>query len=205
MSSYEFLPGTPLANRDISTDALDRIAEYCAFRVSEFRSDRRVDRQFDEMVRFNFSQETGRECPVTAENLQPGNVVIADNRMSPHEWIGCADGSLMKVDGSRHGDDHFFPGPTDIAWDLAGAIIEWEMDAAAEEYFLRKVRAMSGIIPDRLPAFLIAYSVFCACYCKMAWMGTGVESEKPRLQNAYGFYRRKMADAVRRLDAVAAL
>ena len=32
----------------------------------------------------------------------------------------------------HHGDDHFFPGPTDIAWDLAGTIVEWELAPAVD-------------------------------------------------------------------------
>jgi hypothetical protein len=38
----------------------------------------------------------------------------------------------------------------------------------------------------------------------MAWMGTGVESEKPGLHWAYVFYRRNVDAAVRRMKEVAA-
>ena len=37
----------------------------------------------------------------------------------------------MKVDAAAHGDDHGFPGPVDVAWDLAGAVVEWELGGAA--------------------------------------------------------------------------
>ena len=97
--------------------------------------------------------------------------MIADARMSPHECIACADGRLVKVDGARHGDDYFFPGPVDIAWDLAGAIVEWEMDRGAEEYLLRQFREKSGIKPENISAYLLAYSIFRASYCE--WLGWG--------------------------------
>ncbi len=64
MSCYDFVAGRPLDASDLSTSVLDRIAEYCAFRTREFRHDGDADRQFEEMVRFNFSQETGRDWPV---------------------------------------------------------------------------------------------------------------------------------------------
>jgi thiamine kinase-like enzyme len=110
---------------------------------------------------------------------------------------------LIKVDGSGHGDDHFFPGPADIAWDLAGAIVEWNMDRDAEEYLLGRFRLKSGICPTNVPAFVLAYSVFRACYCKMSLTGTSVESEKPRLRSAYLFYRNKMDATLRNIDAAA--
>ena len=42
--------------------------------------------------------------------------------LAPHEWLRLDDGNVRKTDAIAHGDDHLFPGPTDIAWDLAGAI-----------------------------------------------------------------------------------
>lgn len=209
MSRYEFVPGTPLTRSDISAEALQRIAEYCAFRAREFKADRGddrklagaqidKDRELEEMVRFNFSQLCGRECPIDDNIFRSECPVIADARMHPHEWIGTSHGKVIKVDGARHGDDHFFPGPTDIAWDLAGAIVEWSMDRAAQRYLLERFKAQSGL--DReplLPTFVLAYSIFRASYCEMARLGTSVEPEKPRLKKAHLYYLQK-ADAVAR-------
>ena len=125
MSRYEFVPGRAFDCSALSTLVLDRIAEYCVFRIGEFSSDA-ADGQFEEMVRFNLSQETGRDWPLGAESFRTDHCVIADGRMAPHEWIRCRDDRVIKVDASQHGDDHFFPGPTDIEWDLAGAIVDWE-------------------------------------------------------------------------------
>ena len=141
VSCYDFVAGRPLDASDLSTSVLDRIAEYCAFRAHEFRHDAAAEGQFEDMLRFNFSQETGRDWPAGAENFQTHYPVIADGRMAPHEWIRSQDARLIKVDASQHGDDHFFPGPTDIHWDLASAIVEWNMDADAEQYLLSRFRA----------------------------------------------------------------
>jgi hypothetical protein len=200
MSCYKFVAGRPLDCSELSILVLDRIAEYCAFRAHEFSHDGVADGQFEEMVRFNVSQELERDWPVAAQSFRTDHPVIVDGRMAPHEWIRSEDGRLIKVDASQHGDDHFFPGPTDIQWDLAGAIVEWDMDADAEQYLLSRFRATSGIVPNRTHLFSLAYSAFRASYCKMALTGTGVESEKPRLERAYRFYREKIDDSVRQLE-----
>lgn len=193
MSSYGFISGRPLARSDLSSEVLNRIAGYCAFRLAEFKINCAPDDKIEEMLRFNFRQETGREFSSQLDGLHAKSYVVSDSRMHPHEWIAATDGRLMKVDGSRHGDDHFFPGPTDIAWDLAGAIVEWDMSRDAQEYLLRKFRTITGFEREAtLPAFLLAYSVFRASYCKMALLGTSVGSEKPLLLKAHGFYRRKL-------------
>lgn len=205
MSSYDFIPGRALSGSDLSTAILDRIAEYCAFRASEFRTRRVADGQIQEMVRFNFKQETGRDCPLALESFGTDCPVITDGRMSPHEWIESINGNLIKVDASRHGDDHFLPGPADIAWDLAGAVVEWNMEHNAERYLLERFRKTSGMTPENVTAFRLAYSLWRASYCKMALMGTGVESEKPNLQKAYRFYRARVDDSVRQLETAGAI
>jgi hypothetical protein len=201
MSRYPFLAGRALARGDLSAEILDWIARYCDFRAVEFKSDRANDGVLEEAIRFNYTEETGQDCPVPPGTFRTASPVICDGRMSPHEWIRRTDGKMMKVDGCKHGDDHFLPGPTDIAWDLAGAIVECDMDLAAETYFLDRFRTRSGSPSDKIPAFALGYSIFRACYCKMASIGTGVESEKPCLQSAYIFYRRKMNEALARLKA----
>jgi len=131
---------------------LDRLAAYCAFRAQAFSS----------------SAPTNLE-PVVAKNarafgLAPPRLVVArptvcDARMEPHEWV---DG--FKTDATSHGDDHFFPGPTDVAWDLAGAIVGFRLDPAP---LLERYRALSGDdararIRDWIRAFAIQRAAFIA-------------------------------------------
>jgi len=199
MSRYPFVRGRALTTGEMSTEILDWIAGYCAFRATEFQSSQATDGFLEEAIRFNSVEELGQECPVPSGIFRSDSPIVCDSRMSPHEWIRCENGKLMKVDGCKDGDDHFLPGPTDIAWDLAGAIVECDMRAEAETYFLDRFRAKSGSVPGTVPAFVLGYSIFRACYCKMAWMGTAVESEKPRLQSSYLFYRGKAEEALRKL------
>jgi len=187
---YERVPGDMLCLRDLDSDVLIRIAEYCAFRTRE--SSCSADVQLDKlelMARFNFNQEFGRELQLTAPFVCE-HPVIADARMQPHEWLRCTDGHILKLDGTTHGDDHFFPGPTDIAWDVAGAIVEWEMDAAAADFLIEQYRTRSGDdIRPRMRPFVLAYAIFRMGYCKMAAEAMKGTSEFDRLWIAYERYR----------------
>ena len=190
MTSYKFTVGKPLSAADLNSEIIDRIAAYCAFRASTFVATSRCADQLEEMATFNFSQEFDGKLSLPAGVLQPSRRLIQDGRMNPQEWIRTLNGEILKVDASTHGDDHFLPGPTNIAWDLAGAIVEWKMDRDAQQFLIAKYRAQTGDDPSiRLPAYVLAYSIFRMAFCKTALHGTQVASEKPRLQNAYHFYR----------------
>jgi hypothetical protein len=110
--------------------------------------------------------------------------------MQPHEWLRTSDGIVLKTDASTHGDDHFFPGPTDIAWDLAGIAVEWNLHPDALEFLLtRFAQLTSNDLRRRLPILMLAYSVFRLAWCKMATSTVVESSEQLRLRTAYRRYR----------------
>lgn len=191
MTAYRLIPGRPLHPEDVSESRLARVADYCAFRASEFKVQPRTGGELESMVRFNFTQEFGEEPNFPEGSLNPACAVIADGHMQPHEWIPY-DRTVLKLDGATHGDDHFYPGPTDIAWDLAGTFIEWNLDANQSDVLLRRFRDRSGVRADaQLPWFLLAYATFRMAYCKMAMSATHAFQEKKRLENVYRYYRNK--------------
>src|SRR5690348_17117096 len=115
--------------------------------------------------------------------------VIADGRMQPHEWLLSPQGRILKVDSGSHGDDHFFPGPTDIAWDLAGSIVEWQMDAEQADFFLASYRRISGDdARERVKEFVTAYSTFRKAYLLMAANALHGSEEQARLERAAASY-----------------
>jgi hypothetical protein len=115
--------------------------------------------------------------------------VIVDGRMQPHEWLLTATGEMLKTDSGSHGDDHFFPGPADIAWDLAGAIVEWRMKAEQAGEFLDLYRRASGDnAAGRVADFIHAYAVFRAAYCKMAGNAMAGTPEQARMERAAAHY-----------------
>jgi hypothetical protein len=185
--SYPLLQGRPMSSSDLNEGVLSRLAEYCAFRGSAFPVALDDLDSLQQMADHNLRELDALQpgfsilIPVTLELRRP---VIADGQMQPHEWLLTAGGHMLKTDSGSHGDDHFFPGPTDIAWDLAGVMVEWEMSAEQSAAFLDLYRQKSGDdAVSRIQHFLIAYSVFRWAYCLMAAnaLGEGEESRRFRL------------------------
>jgi thiamine kinase-like enzyme len=108
------------------------------------------------------------------------------------------------VDSGSHGDDHFFPGATDIAWDLAGAIVEWRMSDRQAREFLDLYRHATGDDASaRIDSFIKAYAVFRAAYCMMAANAMSGSQEQARLHRAAAGYRAMLTHMeARRLSAV---
>jgi hypothetical protein len=188
--AYDFIRGKPLYASELSPEIIEHIARYCAFRLRAFPAMSSRQSPIGEMLRFNLAQEFGLEVGLQAEEFCSTNPVVTDGRMQPHEWIASSDNRVLKVDACSHGADNFFPGPTDIAWDLAGAIVEWEMDDSAAALLLSSYYEHSGDDADnRLAPFLLAYGAFRLSYCKMAAAANQGTSEELRLQKAYARYR----------------
>jgi hypothetical protein len=184
-ASYEWLNGRPMSRSDASANVLSRLAEYCAFRARAFPCEISDLSALEEMAGHN-SQELGFSTSAKLELARP---VIADGRMQPHEWLLNSDGKVVKTDCGSHGEDHFFPGPTDIGWDLAGAIVEWKMDGEQRDFFLDTYRRASGDdASGRIEGFITAYRVFRCAWCLMAANAMRGTDEQARLQRAAADY-----------------
>jgi hypothetical protein len=196
--AYERLDGKLLTPADASAAMLERMARYCAFRASSFSTLHAAPHSLREMIQFNVRQQFGRELPLADDQLVTEYPVVADGRMQPHEWIAVGPEHIVKTDAISHGDDHFFPGPCDIAWDLAGASVEWQLSRDALAFLIDRFRRLSGmnVTPD-LDVYMLAYSVFRLGFSKMAISRAGRSVEDKRLAAAYGRYR---AEAARLLE-----
>lgn len=190
--SYQTVEGRNLRKQDVCLSVLEQIAHYCAFRVSNFSYAPAFSSELGNMLEFNVQQEFGREIRFDPAQLGSTNPVLVDGRMQPFEWIASTQGELLKTDAISHGDNHFFPGPCDIAWDLVGAITEWDLSSEATEFLLRRFKQLSGIdIAEKLCAHMLAYCVFRLGFCKMAVSTVFGLREESRLENAYHWYRSK--------------
>ncbi|HET9284482.1 MAG TPA: hypothetical protein VFR24_21215 [Candidatus Angelobacter sp.] len=183
--SYPWLDGRPMITSDLSAGVLARLAAYCAYRKQALAVDMADMVSLQQMAEHNL-HELGFDLRVS---LQMEHPVIADGRMQPHEWIVTQDGQILKTDSGSHGDDHFYPGPTDIAWDLAGAIVEWRMNAQQSAEFLGIYRRTSGDdAAARIDGFIRAYAVFRCAYCMMAANAMQQSDEQVRLEQAAADY-----------------
>lgn len=186
--SYPWIEVRRLSASDLSAEILARLAEYCAFRQRAFAAELSNLDALQKMAQHNL-RELGFDLAVELRLERP---VIADGRMQPHKWL--TEGKLLKTDSGSHGDDHFFPGPTDIAWDLAGAIVEWRMnEQQATEFLDRYCRASGDYAGTRIDGFIRAYTAFRLAYCLMAANAMNGSDEQLRLLRAADVYRTLLA------------
>jgi len=165
-TAYGYIEGDALSADDWNSSVCERVAQYLAFRAREFERETDVT-PLTEMTRHNVRALLGIE--LQDFELEIARPCICDARLMPHEWLRAGDGQVLKTDATMHGDDHFFPGPCDIAWDVAGTVIEWQLDAAAEEAFIACYKRLSDDdVRSRLAPYTIAYAAFRAAFAQMA-------------------------------------
>jgi len=188
-SAYPWIAGG--RPRDIDRGAVLQLASYCAFRQANFRLRSASGEALEQMTEVNLERALGVSASVVLPMERP---VIADARMMPCEWVRAADGRLLKVDAASHGDDHFYPGPTDIAWDIAGAIIEWKLDRGASDLLIAEYQRISGdSIKRRLPAYLLAYCAFRLGFTLSAARSVSEAKEIGRFQREAEGYQARLA------------
>jgi hypothetical protein len=198
VSAYRFICGRPLTRSDLSVSLIERIARYCAVRAIEFKVSVSSQAAIAEMVRHNLGQELNLDWYPEPEIFASPVSIVTDGRMQPEEWIATTEGEVLKVDAGTHGDDHFLPGPIDIAWDLAGAIVEWDLLRDAQHMLVAEYYRLTGDDPTkRLPAFVIAYNVFRLAYCKMAQLAMRGSAEEQRWLCAYKVYLERLNGQIR--------
>jgi hypothetical protein len=123
--------------------------------------------------------------------------VAVDGRMLPHEWLRTPHG-ILKTDAVDHHDDHFFPGPQDIAWDVAGFVSEFGLAEKAARGFTGEVAALSGdrSLRARLPFYRIAYLAYRVGYASMAARTLGPSRDGTRMAALVRRYRQQLRLAI---------
>ncbi|MBS0295367.1 MAG: hypothetical protein JSR45_03585 [Proteobacteria bacterium] len=128
--------------------------------------------------------------------------VAIDGRLAPHEWIRSERG-LLKTDALDHHDDRFMPGPTDIAWDVAGFSVEWGLDAGAARDFAAAVaiEAADATLDRRLPFYETAYLAFRTGFTHEAAEALPEGSDRRGLRRQAARYRARLDQALDRMQA----
>jgi hypothetical protein len=128
-------------SRPVGRNALPAtLARYLAFRNNEWPATRggASAQQLAEMARFNAGVDVSEHV---AEVEDCARRVVTDNKMHAGEWITAPDGTILKCDGVDHHAAHDLIGCQDIAWDIAGATVELDLDA---EQLIHAVGSMTG-------------------------------------------------------------
>ncbi|SMF28693.1 hypothetical protein SAMN02982917_1306 [Azospirillum oryzae] len=150
----------------VTPDAVERLAGYLAFRAERFPAPSGSGAPLAElltMARTNIGEALGDGAAAmldcwTADRLAELEAgirrVVTDNRLHRWEWLRLPDGRLMKTDALDHAAAHDLIGCQDIAWDVAGGIVEFDLSDAQAEVLCRMVEAVVPL-DRRLLAFCI--------------------------------------------------
>jgi hypothetical protein len=113
--------------------------------------------------------------------------IATDNRMHKHEWLCDESGRILKCDAVDHCAAHDLVGCQDASWDVAGAIVEFDMDEAESARLIDALaRAGVTIEPALLEFNFIAY---CAFHLGAASMAAEANARWP--QDALGWRRER--------------
>jgi hypothetical protein len=195
-----WIEGSPLAaGSAVSAGTLDRLASYLAFTRRTFATG--ADESVDEVLAM--AAANSADTSVQAHALDQlavdarscsGPRVALDGRMLPHDWIDV-QGQLMKVDALDHHDDDFWPGCREIAWDVAGVIVEFDFGKPAVEYLLSAYQRASGdaAIRRRLRFYEAAYLAYRHAYATLAAETLGDSPDGRAFTRLGRRYRRSLA------------
>jgi hypothetical protein len=206
--------GQPLTRADATPDVLAHVGRYVAVAgmcagMIDTEQQRAGHERLAEMLYWNTRESLGEEAALRTRQLAdaaraaaPGEPVPAygDGRLAPHEWLRTADGRILKTDAAGHDADHTVVGRQPVAWDLAGAMVEWGLGEVSSLPLVDAFRAAGGgEIPRESMSFhLAAYAAFRVGMSSMCADMSGKDpDERGRLRAAESFYR----DRLQRLTA----
>lgn len=87
--------------------------------------------------------------------------VRTDNKLDRHEWLRKSDGKLIKTDALDHCQAHDLIGCQPIEWDVAGAIVEFDLDQDQARGLIREIEDAGWPVQQELLEFSrIAYLAF---------------------------------------------
>ncbi len=107
--------------------------------------------------------------------------VRIDGRLHAWEWLRRDDGSFLKCDAIDHHASHDLIGCQDIAWDIAGAAVEFDLDAHELQALRDDIGERTRHVPDRELVSLMR--LFYAAFQLGLWTYArdGAASEEDRI------------------------
>lgn len=197
----------PLDPAAVDRTALtERLAAYLAFRARHLRAAPDDGASLSELVRMaarNGEMLLGRPVDAAplaelAARLGPRlRRVATDSRLHRWEWLSLPDGRLLKADAADHCAGHDLVGCQDVAWDVAGARIELELDDTSFTTLLGALRRRGVTVePELLRLYAPCYAAFQAGRFYFDAETTTEYLDKQILTNTIETYRQHLAVGV---------
>lgn len=116
-----------------------------------------------------------------------------DGHLAPHEWVRTASGVILKTDCEGHDADHTIIGKQSALWDLAGVLVEWNLNERNAGRLLHLLEQGGyGFSDESLRFYRAAYSGFRLGVFTLAESQTADAAEQARLRRAQRFYKHQL-------------
>jgi hypothetical protein len=147
---------------------IEAIGRYLGARAALFPARQGADLQtLAGMARYNTKEALGHAATRSLHfnSDLPVRAIHVDARLHRWEWLALPDGRLLKADALDHSTGHDLIGCQDVAWDIAGAAVEFDLSGGEMEALREIVSRTAGI--DINPA-LVADCVLYYCAFQLA-------------------------------------
>ncbi|HEX8682908.1 MAG TPA: hypothetical protein VF707_11375, partial [Ardenticatenaceae bacterium] len=203
-----WIEGASLSREDATPELLSHIGRYIAGVAGPPLTEaeqQAATARLNEMLYWNVWEALGEEAAAKTRHLSEAAVRAMDDApsprygdgsLAPHEWVRSHGGPLVKVDNAGHDADHTIVGAQPLAWDVAGALVEWGLDEARAAPLRDAFHAAGGapIPPAALTFYRLAYAAFRVGQSSLCAHATSHDpAEQARLWHAYGCYREEIA------------
>jgi hypothetical protein len=203
-----FVPGRQLRAADVDASLMRAAARYLAYLRQRCADQRCASFEpLAQVMDVNVSEGLGpdwRNRLGDLDRFRPllneAPAVAVDGRMMPHEWLATRRG-ILKTDAADHHDDHFYPGPQDITWDVAGFAAEFGLSFRTARDFADAVGNLAGDrrLSARLPFYSVAYLACRLGYATLAAQTLGQSADAARMATLAQRYRRRLRLSIARL------
>jgi hypothetical protein len=209
-AATRWIDGARLTRRDKSPRLLKSIANHLLRVAGNELSSADVDsgiERLTKMFRRNcelvFGAETLCEIDFLANNAREFFSAIphgifsrsyGDGRVAPQEWVRTDSGAIFKTDIGGHDADHTIVGKQSLLWDIAGVIVEWNLDANLTATFVESFQTNEKPNRNALTFFELSYAAFRMGQSLLcAEMNSQDFSERERLLSAAEFYKARIS------------
>lgn len=199
-----WIDGVPCdAARNRSPELLHHLGSYivaCSGPTLTAEDEARAHERLRELLYWNTWEALGPEQAEAAgrwadrmgqpESNEPA---YGDGRMAPWEWL-LVPGRVLKLDAAGHAYDHTAVGVQSVLWDLAGVVVEWELDGAEQAALLEAYSGRGGVQVEveRLAFYQACYAAFRAGVMHLCMGSAPDVAERARAEAAYGRYRNQL-------------